>query len=55
VHGRDEVVIIYADEFHRLLGDRRGQLLIDLMRDSPLRDLTIESAGVRSPVRGVKL
>jgi prevent-host-death family protein len=55
VHGRDEVVIISADEFHRLLGDRRGQLLIDLMRDSPLRDLTIESAGVRSPVRGVKL
>lgn len=55
VHGRDEVVVISADEFHRLKGDRSGQLLVDLMRDSPLRDLTIESPSVRMPVRGVKL
>ena len=55
VHGRDEVVVISADEFHRLLGDRTGQLLVDALRDSPLRDVPIESPAVRSPVRGVKL
>jgi prevent-host-death family protein len=55
VHGRQEVVVISADEFHRLKGDRSGQLLVDLLRDSPLRDVTIEPAGVRSSVRDVKL
>jgi len=55
VHGRDEVVVMSADEFHRLRGDRSGQLLVDLLRESPLRAVTIEPAAVRSPVRGVKL
>jgi hypothetical protein len=55
VHGRDEVVVISAGEFHRLTGDRSGQLLVDLLRDSPLCDVPIEPAGVRSPVRDVKL
>src|SRR5262245_12528999 len=55
VHGRQEVVVISADEFHRLKGDRSGQLLVDLLRDSPLRDVTIEPARIRSPVRDVKL
>jgi len=55
VHGRQEVVVISADEFHRLKGDRSGRLLVDLLRDSPLRDVTIESARVRSPVRDLKL
>jgi prevent-host-death family protein len=55
VHGRDEVVVISAGELHRLRGDRSGRLLVDLMRNSPLRDLDIESAAVRSPVRDVKL
>ena len=34
VHGRDEVVVMAADEFHRLKGDRSGELLVKLMRDS---------------------
>jgi prevent-host-death family protein len=55
VHGRDEVVVISADEFHRLKGDRSGQELVDMMRDSPLRDVAIESPAIRIPVRGVKL
>lgn len=55
VHGRDEVVVIAAGEYHRLRGDRSGQLLVDLLRDSPLRDVPIEPAAVRSPVRDVKL
>jgi prevent-host-death family protein len=55
VHGRQEVVVISADEFHRLKGDRSGQLLVELLRDSPLRNVTIEPARVRSPVRDVRL
>jgi prevent-host-death family protein len=55
VHGRDEVVVISADEFHRLKGDRSGQLLVDLLRDSPLRDVPIEPASVHSPIRDVEL
>lgn len=55
VHGRNEVVVISAEEFHRLKGDRSGQLLVDLLRDSPLRDVPIEPAGIRSPVRDVEL
>jgi prevent-host-death family protein len=55
VHGRDEVVVVSAEEFHRLKGDRSGRLLIELMRDSPLRDIEFEPAPVHSPVRDVKL
>jgi prevent-host-death family protein len=55
VHGRDEVVVLAAEEYHRLKGDRSGKLLVELLRDSPLRDVRIEPAAVRSPVRGVKL
>jgi prevent-host-death family protein len=55
VQGREEVVVISADDFHRLKGDRSGWLLVDLLRDSPLRDVTIEPARTRSPVRDVTL
>jgi len=55
VHGRDEVVVLAAEDYHRLKGDRSGQLLVDLLRGSPLRDVVIERRGVRSPVRAVKL
>jgi hypothetical protein len=34
---------------------RTGQALVDVLRDSPLRDVAIEHAGVRSPVREVIL
>lgn len=55
VHGRDEVVVLAAQDYHRLKGDRSGRLLVDLLQESPLRDVTMEWKGVRSPVRGVKL
>lgn len=55
VHGRDEVVILAAGDYHRLKGDRSGRLLVDLLRESPLRDVAMDRKGVRSPVRGVKL
>jgi hypothetical protein len=32
VHGRDEVVVISAEEFRRLNGDRPGESLIAAMR-----------------------
>ena len=36
VHGRDEVVVIAAEEFRRLKGDLTGQALIAAMQASPL-------------------
>jgi prevent-host-death family protein len=55
VHGRDEVVVLSAEEFRKLKGERTGQALVDLMRDSPLRDVDIEPERVRLPVRDVIL
>jgi prevent-host-death family protein len=55
VHGREGVVVLAAADYHRLKGDRSGQLLVDLLRNSPLRDVAIEPKGVPSPVRDVKL
>ena len=42
VHGRDEVVVISAEEFRRLQGDLSGQALIAAMQASPHRDIEIE-------------
>ena len=39
VHGRDEVVVIAAEEFRRLKGDLTGQALIAAMQASPHRDI----------------
>jgi prevent-host-death family protein len=55
VHGRDEVVVIAAEEFRRLKGDLTGQALIAAMQASPHRDIDIEPKGVRMPVRDVAL
>lgn len=35
LHGRDAVVVVDADEFQRLRGQRTGQLLIDALQASP--------------------
>src|SRR5665647_3911229 len=35
VHGRDEVVVISAEEFRRLKGDLTGEALIAAMQASP--------------------
>jgi hypothetical protein len=42
VHGRDEVVVIAAEEFWRLKGDATGQALVEAMQASPDRDLDIK-------------
>lgn len=55
VHGREEVVVVAADEFRKLKGERTGKALVALMRDSPLGDVDIEPPRVRVPVRDVSL
>src|SRR5215831_10182680 len=55
VHGRDEVVVVAADEFRRLKGERTGQALIDALQASPYRELDIEPRRGRMRVRDVDL
>ncbi len=55
VHGRDEVVVLSAEEFRRLKGERTGEALIAAMQASPYRDIDIEPRRDRMPVRGVEL
>jgi prevent-host-death family protein len=55
VHGRDAVVIVAADEFHRLKGDRSGAALVAAMQASPYRNVDIEPRREGMPVRHVKL
>jgi prevent-host-death family protein len=55
VHGRDEVVIVSAEEFRRLQGDRSGQALVDAFRASPHRDIDIEPGRTPMPVRDAGL
>jgi PHD/YefM family antitoxin component YafN of YafNO toxin-antitoxin module len=51
VHGRDEVVVISAEEFRRLKGDLTGEALIAAMQASPHRDIDIEPGRTAMPVR----
>ena len=55
VHGRDEVVVIAAEEFRRLKGGRTGQELIDALQASPHRDTDIAPQRTPMPVRQVEL
>ncbi len=55
VHGRDEVVVIAAEEFRRLQGDLTGAALVAAMQASPHRDIDIEPRRSRLPVRDVAL
>jgi prevent-host-death family protein len=55
VHGRDEVVVIAADEFRRLKGQPTGQALVAAMAASPHRDIDIEPERAPMPVRDVAL
>lgn len=55
VHGRDEVVVISAEEFRRLKGDRTGEALINAMQASPYREMDIEPVRAPMPVRDVIL
>ena len=55
VHGRDSVVVVSEAEFRKLKGERSGRELVDLLAASPLKDVEIEHASVRGPVRDVDL
>jgi len=55
VHGRDEVVVIAAEEFRRLKGSATGKALVDVMQASPHRDLDVEPGRHPLPVRDVSL
>lgn len=41
LHGREEVVVIAAEEFQRLQGDQTGAALIAALQDSPYRDIEL--------------
>lgn len=56
VHGRDEVVVIAAEDFRRLQGERTGKALVDVLQASPHRDIELPLASsVTPPVRDVEL
>ena len=55
VHGRDEVVIVSAEEYHRLKGDRSGAALVEALRASPCREVDIEPQRAPMPVREISL
>jgi prevent-host-death family protein len=55
VHGRDEVVVISAEEFRRLKGDLTGEALIAAMQGSPHREIDIEPKRAPMPVREITL
>jgi prevent-host-death family protein len=55
VHGREEAVVLAAEEFRRLKGEQTGQALIDALQASPLRSFSLISKSIRSPVRDVEL
>jgi prevent-host-death family protein len=55
VHGRDEVVVIAAEDFRRLKGDLTGEALVAVMQASPHRDIEIEPKRSRLPARDVHL
>lgn len=55
VHGRDEVVVIAADEYRRLSGDVTGAALVAAVQASPYREIEIEPVRSSLPVRDVVL
>lgn len=55
VHGRDEVVVITAEDFRRLQGNRTGRDLIAVMQASPYPDVELDVSRSPMPVRDVEL
>jgi prevent-host-death family protein len=55
VHGRDEVVVVAAEEFRRLKGDFTGEALVAVMQATPYRTVDIAPRRSRMPVRDVAL
>ena len=55
VHGRDAVVVVDADSFRRMQGERTGQQLVDALQASPHRDIDLAPTRGAMPVRTVEL
>ena len=55
VHGREEVVVISALEFRRLMGMTTGRALVDALQASPYREIDLEPPRGTMPVRDVTL
>lgn len=55
VHGREEVVVVGADDFRRFAGVQTGQALVEAMQRSPHQSTRIDIARLRMPVRPVDL
>jgi prevent-host-death family protein len=55
VHGRDEVVVVAAEEFRRMRGEQTGAALIEAMQASPYREIDLEPQRFSMPVRDVDL
>jgi prevent-host-death family protein len=55
VHGRDEVVVIAAEEYRRLKSSATGAALIEAMQASPHREIELEPRRALMPVRNVSL
>ena len=55
VHGREEAVVLSAEEFRHLKGGQTGQALIEALQASPYRDFDLDRRSVRPPVRDVEL
>jgi prevent-host-death family protein len=55
IHGRDEVVVIAAEEFRCLRGDLTGRALIEALQASPYREMEIEPERGAMSVREVSL
>jgi hypothetical protein len=55
VHGRDELVVIAAEEFRRLKGELTGKALIAAVQASPYPEIDLEPERLVLPVRDVSL
>jgi prevent-host-death family protein len=55
VHGREEVVVVGADEFRRLAGEHTGKALIAALQRSPHRSVSLQPSRSRMRVRDVDL
>ena len=55
VNGEERAVVLSAEDYIRLRGQPTGRALVDLMAESPLRDVILEHPKVKGPVRAVTL
>ena len=55
LHGRDEVVVVDAEEFRRLQREPSGASLVEAFAASPYRDVDLEPRRSPMPVGEIEL